>query len=271
MKTRILVAVVGIPFLLAVLLLCPVYVTAIMLAAMCAIGSYELLYGTGLIKNKFVVTICACSSICVTTWSYFDLDSRFLLPGILVLVLILFSVMLRHHEQLRFESVCAGLFAGFFLPLLLCSLVRIQVMPLGKFYVLVPFVAAFSSDSGAYFVGCAMGRHKLAPVISPKKTVEGAVGGVLSGIAAMALYCLVLDKCFSFEVNYLFGLIYGAVGSIVCIIGDLSFSVLKRQTGIKDYGNLLPGHGGILDRFDSMTLVAPVMECLLAVIPLIVM
>lgn len=270
MKTRILVAVVGIPLLLAVLLVCPDYATAVLLAAMCAVGAYELLYSTGMVRMKLPVAICALMSVCVTAWSYFGMDVRWLLPGTIVFVLVMFSVMLRHHDLLRFEAVCGGIFAGIVLPLLLCALVRIRIMPLGKYYVLVPFVAAFSSDSGAYFVGCAMGKHKLAPVISPKKTVEGAIGGVLCGIAAMVLYCFVLDQCFRFDVNYWYGLLYGVVGSVVCILGDLSFSVLKRQTGIKDYGHLLPGHGGVLDRFDSMTLVAPALECLLVWIPLIV-
>jgi len=104
-------------------------------------------------------------------------------------------------------------------------------------------------------------------VISPNKTVEGVAGGVIGAIVGMLIYCLVLDLFFRFRVNYLFALTYGILGSLSAVFGDLAFSAIKRQTGIKDYGNLLPGHGGVLDRFDSMVIVAPLTEALLILIP----
>ena len=270
MRTRILVAAAGIPLLLVVLLVLPSWATALLLGAMCIVAAYELLFGTALIKKKGPVLISCLMSGAVAAWSYFGMDSRWLLPGCVGFVVVLFLFMLRYHEQISFTAVCAAVFAGVVLPLLLCALVRIRVMESGKLYILVPFVAAFSSDSGAYFVGCTIGKRKLAPNISPKKTVEGAIGGTVCGLAAMVIYAAILDFSFDQTVNYVASALYGVVGSVVCIVGDLSFSVLKRQTGIKDYGTLLPGHGGILDRFDSMVLVAPVMECLLTSIPLIV-
>ncbi len=133
---------------------------------------------------------------------------------------------------------------------------------------MVPFVLAFLPDSGAYFVGRFFGKHKLAPVISPNKTVEGMIGGVLAGIAGMVIFGLVMQFGFGFRVNYLYAVLYGAVGALGAVIGDLSFSAIKRQTGIKDYGNLIPGHGGVLDRFDSMTVVAPLTEALLLLLPM---
>lgn len=269
MKTRILVAAVGIPLLLVVLLVLPPYATGILVAAMCAVAVYELLYRTGTVRQVPVVAVCCLMSVAVAAWSYFGSPQQLILPAVACFILLSFILMLRYHRDLRFDAVCAALFAGCVLPYLLCALVRIQLLEYNRYYILVPFVAAFSSDSGAYFVGCAVGKHKLAPNISPKKTVEGAIGGVLSGLVAMVVYCLVLQHGFGFTVRYLYAVIYGAVGALVCIVGDLSFSVLKRQTGIKDYGNLLPGHGGVLDRFDSMVLVAPAMECLLTWLPLI--
>ena len=122
-------------------------------------------------------------------------------------------------------------------------------------------------DSGAYFAGRAFGKHKLCPVISPHKTVEGAVGGVVSTVIFMLVYALVLQLGFSFRINYLYAVIYGVLGAGASMLGDLTFSVIKRQAKIKDYGSLLPGHGGILDRFDSTTVVAPLVEALLLVIP----
>ena len=147
---------------------------------------------------------------------------------------------------------------------------RIHVDEYGRYFILIPFVLAFLSDTGAYFAGRAFGKHKLAPVISPKKTVEGVFGGVFGAIVGMMLYCLVLQHFFNFRVNYIFALIYGVIGSAAAVFGDLCFSVIKRQTGIKDYGNLIPGHGGILDRFDSMVVVAPLTELLMILLPLAV-
>ena len=142
-------------------------------------------------------------------------------------------------------------------------------MELGRYYILLPFILCFGTDSAAYFVGCAFGKHKMAPVISPKKSWEGAIGGVLGGILLMMLYVLILKLGFDFKVNFAAAALYGIMGAVSCVLGDLVFSVIKRQTGIKDYGNLLPGHGGILDRFDSMTVVAPLVEALLLFLPLI--
>ena len=136
--------------------------------------------------------------------------------------------------------------------------------------VLIPFIVAFSSDAGAYFAGRFFGQHKLAPVISQHKTVEGAIGGMLCAVVVMLIYCAVLQFGFGFQVKYAFAIIYGLLGSAVGVFGDLCFSVVKRQTGIKDYGNLIPGHGGVLDRFDSMMMVGPLMEALLILIPLAV-
>ena len=135
--------------------------------------------------------------------------------------------------------------------------------------ILIPFVIAFSSDAGAYFTGFFFGKHKMAPVISQHKTVEGAIGGVISAVVCMVIYALILQFV-NFKVNYLYAVIYGLLGSGAGIFGDLCFSVIKRQTGIKDYGNIIPGHGGVLDRFDSMMMVGPLTEALLILLPLAV-
>jgi len=131
-------------------------------------------------------------------------------------------------------------------------------------------VVAFLSDSGAYFVGCKYGKRKLAPVISPNKSVEGVVGGLVFAVAGMVLYTAVMQLIFKLQVNYALAILYGVVGTVADVFGDLCFSVIKRQTGIKDYGNLIPGHGGVLDRFDSMLVVAPLIELLLHILPVVV-
>lgn len=192
------------------------------------------------------------------------------LVGIWLYLMALAAVMLSAHTALKFETVCVSMFAGIVIPLLLSSLTRILFLDYGRFYILIPLILAFSSDTGAYFAGCYLGKHKMAPVVSPKKTWEGVAGGVAAAVVVMVLYALILDLAFSFEVNMGAAIVYGVLGSATSVVGDLFFSVIKRQTGIKDFGFILPGHGGILDRFDSMTLVAPLAESLILLLPLIV-
>lgn len=271
MKTRVLSAVVLLPLLLVIVLVLPAWATAGLFAAASAVAAYELLYRTGLVKNWRLVIYAMVMAALVAFWSLRQ-DMNLAAIGLLAYLCLLLGEMLLAHTKLRFEKVCLCMVAGVLLPYLLCALVRIRAMyagvdpaqnSLGKYYILIAFIIAFSADSGAYFVGRALGKHKLAPVISPNKTVEGALGGVASAVALMLLYGLILDKSFGFDVIYWYGIIYGVLGALISMLGDLSFSVIKRQVGIKDYGNLIPGHGGVLDRFDSITLVAPLVELLL--------
>ena len=156
------------------------------------------------------------------------------------------------------------------MPYLFSSLIRVLTPDGGRYVILIPFVLAFLSDTGAYFIGCRFGKHKLASVISPKKSIEGVFGGVGFAVVGMLLYCVLMQLIFKCQVNYGYALIYGVLGSLAGVYGDLCFSVIKRQTGIKDYGNLIPGHGGVLDRFDSMLVVSPLVELMLAVFPVVV-
>ena len=270
MKTRIITAAVAIPLLLVLLLAAPKIVTAVIWGLLMAIAAYELLFRTGLVREPRLVIYSMVMSFAVAMWSYFDAVHAYGVLGILVFTMLLFMEMMLSHVKVSFEKVSMCMVAGLLVPFLLCSLIRILIMTIGRFVVLIPFIVSFVSDSGAYFAGMYFGRHKLAPVISPKKTIEGAIGGVLAAMLGMLFYALILRMAFDFHVNFGYALIYGFLGSLTGIMGDLCFSVIKRQTGIKDYGNLLPGHGGVLDRFDSMMLVGPLMEALLVVIPMAV-
>ena len=267
MKTRILVAAIGLPVLLLIVLVLPSVATAILLSAMCVIGCYELFYGTGLCRHIRILIYSALAAILICFWGWLGLPRALGQAGVLVYLVVLFCEMLAAHTNLKFSTVCVAIFGGLVFPYLLSALVRLRVMENGQFYILVAFLLTMVPDSGAYFAGMAFGKHKLAPIISPKKTVEGAVGGVLATVAAMLLYCLVLQFAFKFKVNYVYAVLYGVLGAGGSILGDLTFSVIKRQTKIKDYGNLLPGHGGILDRFDSTVVVAPLTELLIVLLP----
>lgn len=267
MKTRILAAAVLIPALLLLVLVAPKWAAAIVFALMLGIAAYELLFRTGLVKHPRMVLYSCVMAAAVTMWSYFDAVHAYAVLGIMVFVMILFTEMMADHVRVNFEMVCLCLMAGLVVPYLLSSLIRILTMKIGKYMVLVPFIVAFASDAGAYFVGKFYGKHKLAPVVSPNKTIEGVFGGLLSAVVGMLIYAAILHIGFRFRVNYGLAALYGLLGAMVGVVGDLCFSIIKRQTGIKDYGNLIPGHGGVLDRFDSLMTVGPLMEALLLLIP----
>lgn len=268
MKIRILAAAVLLPLLLIVLIALPPVFTGILLAAMCAVAAFELLWGTKLVRHPRLVAYTVIAAAITGIWCCCGSPYSWGLAGGLAFCCLLWGEMLIAKAKLPFEKVLVCVAGGLLIPYLLCAIVRIRYMELGAVYVLMPFALAFLSDSGAYFAGMYLGKHKLAPTISPKKTVEGLFGGIAGAILGMILYGLVLSLGFDQRVNYLIAIVYGVLGSLASVLGDLTFSVIKRQAGIKDYGNLIPGHGGILDRFDSMTVVAPLTEVLLILLPI---
>ncbi len=131
-------------------------------------------------------------------------------------------------------------------------------LTMGEFTYLLVFLGAWMTDTGAYFVGVFFGKHKLIPEVSPKKTVEGAFGGILGCVLGYVGFGLVVDQFFDVTVNYLVLVLLAISISVVSQCGDLIASYIKRERGIKDYGFIFPGHGGIMDRFDSIIAVAPV-------------
>ena len=267
MKKRIIAAAVALPVFLVILLALPKIATAILFAAVCAVAAWELLCTTGLMRHLRLFIYSAVMAAAISIWGYLGCPH-----GLAILLLLLYFTalaveLLAAHTALRFSKVCISAFAGLVVPLFLTAMVRLQMMDNGRFLVLVPCVIAFTADSGAYFIGRAFGNHKLAPVISPKKTVEGTIGGAACAVLGMIIYGLVLRFAFGFTVNFLYAAIYGLLGAAGSILGDLFFSCIKRQVKIKDYGNILPGHGGVLDRFDSMSVVAPLVEALVLLIP----
>lgn len=270
MLKRTITGVALIAVLVAVLLFLPAWCTAVLLSVMVCMAVNELLETTKLVDSIDLIAYAQGLAIVVVWTSYFGTDYHLVLTLVLITTAIFFSQMLRTHGQLPFQQVAMSIIAGVLVPFLLSALVRIRVMENGVFFVVAPFIMAFMTDTGAYLVGCAFGKHKLCPIISPKKTVEGLFGGFLGGIVGMIAYGLALQHFFGFTVNFLFAGLYGVLGAGAATFGDLMFSVIKRQTGIKDYGKLLPGHGGILDRFDSVTVVAPLAEALLMILPLAV-
>lgn len=270
MKVRTIVSFALLPFVILIALVAPKIVTALCLGIMCAIAAYEMLYTTKLVRHPRMLIYTMLVAFLIALWSY--LGSETVLAAVIAFVFLamLFAEVMLSGMKIHYTRICLCFTSGLFLPYMLCAIVRILVQPDGRYFVLVPFAVAFISDSFAYLVGMRFGKRKLAPVISPNKSVEGVIGGVVVTIIGMVIYGLVLQLGFGYSVNYFYAIIYAVVGSAAGVFGDLCFSVIKRQTGIKDYGNLIPGHGGILDRFDSMITVAPLIEALLFLLPMAV-
>lgn len=271
MKTRIIAAAVLVPVLFLIVLAAPEILAALVMGVLLAIAAYELLYRTGLVTQVRLVGYAAAMAFATSMWSYWGAARAYYLLMLMVFFMLLFGEMMIDHIKVHFETISMCFVAGAIIPYLLSSLIRILMLNnIGRYVILIPFIVAFTSDAGAYFVGLKFGKHKLAPVVSPNKTIEGVLGGVVSAVVFMLLYTLILDLPLKCNVNYGIAILYGFAGSLIGTFGDLCFSVIKRQTGIKDYGNLIPGHGGVLDRFDSLTLVAPLMETLILLMPIII-
>ena len=270
MLKRTITGVVLIAVLVVVLLFLPAWCAGVLLSVMVAVAAEELLKTTGLVDDVHLIGGAVVTAINVVWWCFYGMYYPYALIVLLAFVVCCFTQLLRSHGQLPFRQVAITMVAGLLIPFLLSALVRIRIMENGVFLIAAPFVMAFMPDTGAYLIGCAFGKHKLCPTISPKKTVEGFFGGFLGGIVGMVVYGLVLQHFFGFAVNYVLAALYGVLGAGGATFGDLMFSVIKRQAGIKDYGNLLPGHGGVLDRFDSVTIVAPLAEALLLILPMAV-
>lgn len=270
MLQRILVAVVGVPFLLAVLVAAPEWATLVLLCGLCIIAAHELMSAVcGKSKTRRWWGLAGTLSVFVLTAVFFE-DGRFADSGmygifpffVAALLVLLFVVLVTEHgkaDALSFLDICTMLVSGVAIPLALSCLLRLRMMELGSGLVLIPLVAAFCSDTMALFAGMAFGKHKLAPLVSPKKTVEGSLGGIVGGMVGMVLFRIIFFLCTEVQLNILWCVFLGLVGAVMGQLGDLVFSAVKREYGIKDYGRLLPGHGGVLDRFDSVIFAAPVL------------
>ena len=270
MKTRLIAGISMVAALLLLVFVAPKGLTAIVYGVLMSVGSYELLYRTGLVKHNRLVVYSVVMAFLVTMWSYWGAIHAYLLLLLLVYLIALFTEMMMDHVKVRISMLGLCILGGFLVPFLLSSIIRILSLKVGRFFVLIPFVIACVNDAGAYFVGLRYGKHKLAPVVSPNKTIEGLLGGIGAAVLSMFIYCLLLQITEGFRINYFYAFVYGVLGAGIGAFGDLCFSIIKRQTGIKDYGNLIPGHGGVLDRLDSMMTVAPLVELLLILMPVAV-
>lgn len=267
MVKRVLVAVVCIPLIFVIIYLLPPICLPIAISVLSMIALHEVLWSTGFVKNAKVSALSIALSGLVPFWVYIGEGMHSALAGIFVYFVLMFLIAISSHYTVTLEKMGGSFFFAMLIPYFLSSFVRLHELELGEYLVLLPLVVAFISDAFALFAGMAFGKHKLAPELSPKKTVEGAIGGFAAAVVGCLLYGALMEFGFHLQVSYLRFALYGALGSAVSQLGDLSFSYIKRQYNLKDFGNIFPGHGGVLDRFDSVIFCAPLIEILVSYLP----
>ncbi|MBQ1231770.1 MAG: phosphatidate cytidylyltransferase [Clostridia bacterium] len=274
MKTRIISGVIGALIFIAIILIStdillptgfPIILTLV-LSLLSAMGVYELLHNTGIVKNNIIMGIsCAFSFLLVIAFSIYGAMAGITLYFAFVAVLL--TVSLTVHSKTSYAELVASQAYTLFVAYAFYCLDNI-VRNYGKFAFLLVFIFAWLTDTFAYFTGVFFGKHKLCPVLSPKKTIEGAVGGVVGCVICTVVACVIRIKLGG-DVNIIAFIPATIIFSILGMVGDISASYIKRAVGIKDYGNIMPGHGGVIDRFDSVLLIAPVYHALLYWLPLI--
>ena len=172
-------------------------------------------------------------------------------------VFLTFAFTMLSLGEIKFSQAAELIVWTIYIMLGIMSIVLLRRQSAGVYIYGLVFIGAWMTDTGAYFIGVLFGKHKLIPKVSPKKTIEGAFGGILGCIAGFTLYGFIIQSIYKVNVNYVAIVILAAVISVVSQFGDLVASYIKRERNIKDFGFIFPGHGGVLDRFDSIIAVAP--------------
>jgi|SRR5690554_314168 len=253
MYKRILTSVIGIPLLILIISLggVPLLVSLIIVTS---IGLYEL-YKTYKITNKIYILIEIIISIGLLLVMFLFKD--FILPYLIIIFIFQYIYQLFTRTP-SFEDGLLGFSGIIYISLPLGHILLFDKMMYGNYLVWLVFIIAWSTDTFAYFTGIYLGKNKLYPSISPKKTIEGSIGGIVGSLIICIIYGMYLNIIHDISISLLHFVILGIITSIISQFGDLTASLIKRNYGVKDFGNIFPGHGGVLDRFDSILFTAPI-------------
>lgn len=183
---------------------------------------------------------------------------EYVMPLLILLLMLVMAVYVFTYPQFVAEQVMTVFFGVFYVAVMLSFVYQTRMLPDGSVMVWLIFLSSWGCDTCAYCVGMLIGKHKMAPVLSPKKSVEGGIGGVVGAALLGAIFAVCMNHFAGADVSPALCALICGVGGAISQIGDLSASAIKRNHKIKDYGKLIPGHGGILDRFDSVIFTAPI-------------
>ena len=271
MRTRVITAIVALCILFPTLLLSDTWFFPVVIAGCSVIALWEIFRCIGVVKNLWVtIPIYLASTFIIISYRLFcqkysfstaDFISYAAVPCAIIVLLYLFAAMVFSRGKITVEDVAISGFMGAYIVAAFTAILFLRDAENGRYTYLLIFIGAWVSDSFAYFTGRLLGKHKLIPEISPKKTVEGSIGGILFCALSFILYGIVITHFVPNATRMNLGalFLYGVIVSVVSQIGDLCLSAVKRHYGIKDFGKVFPGHGGVLDRFDSILAVSLVL------------
>lgn len=275
MKRRIITGVTAATLFLVVLFIPWTWVLTVANSLICLLATYEIFTVTRVVRHRGLEIAALCFAAVAPFFNRMNGGWVFVLSLLFVLALV--AMLIRYHESVSIDKIAIV----FLLTVLVCvSLSCLSYLRMmgdarasdGLFYVFLALIMAWFSDIGAYFVGTFFGKHKLCPRISPKKTVEGLIGGIVSAV----LFSLFAGWIYEVPImSGTVGVSYGEilVLALICtplsVVGDLFASLIKRRCGVKDFGNFFPGHGGVMDRFDSLLFVFPTVLLVVSQFPLV--
>ncbi len=279
MLKRIITSIVALIVFIPILIFSDTWVFPAAMAICSFLGCYEMLSCVGKNKNLFLLIPISLMAVFfplsvrysylevkISDISYFSTGiifsefSKFAIGIALIAALYIFAIAVFDNKKTSVTDAALIYISSFYIISAFTAIVYIHdFIELGKYIYLLTFICAWTTDIFAYFTGRFLGKHKLIESVSPKKTVEGAIGGIVFCVISVIVFGLIIENFFNsgeLKANYIVLAISGVFISIVSQIGDLVMSVIKRHFGIKDYGKIFPGHGGILDRFDSVIAVS---------------
>ena len=264
MKQRLISAFFAV-ILLVVVLLCNQYVLDGAVVIISSMAIFEVISALNLKEYKIMTTIALLMPAFLLLTFY--IDEKYINATAFLFIAAFLLTMLFDHKRYTFDTATKFITVSLMISLMFIHVTFIRHADNGVLNLLVALIGCWITDSCAYFTGYACGRHKLAPTISPKKTIEGSIGGILGVIIILTAYALIAANIFNITANVASAVIIGLICGILSQLGDLCASIIKRENNVKDFGNIMPGHGGVMDRFDSFIFVAPVVYYLLGIFP----
>ena len=264
MKTRIITAIALLLVAVPIVIFSDTVIFPIVIALINIVGVYEML-GCMKMRDKYFLSVplyILAAGIPILL-KYFRVYIYLHLPKLIIALLLfalyLLTVVVFSHGKLSIGEVFASVMLSLYVIGACSCILYIRDLKYGAYFWIFIFIGAWVTDIFAYFTGILFGKHKLIPDVSPKKTVEGSIGGIVFCMIAFVIYGFILNRHFEPNISLVLCAVTGLISSVVSQLGDLSMSVIKRNYGVKDFGKIFPGHGGVLDRFDSIMAVAVVL------------
>ena len=254
---RITSALLGFPLVVLVFVLGNIYVVDIALVIIAILSMYEYFHAVSKKSNPVKwLGYLSCLSICLIHILPIQYSEKMLIIAIPTVLLILFIQLIVTNMKTNFNDIAYTFIGIFYIVFFMTYISKINAMEHGKILIWYVILAAWGTDIFAYVIGKTMGKHKFSKV-SPKKTIEGCIGGVIGAVILILIYTYIVNTYFNVNYSYTYIAIISIILSLIGQIGDFAASSIKRFVDIKDYSNLIPGHGGMLDRIDSLIFLAP--------------